>query len=244
MHQLCKKVSMWRGLSVAWIIASLALTMSCLSSPQPPRPGGQFQTLPPGSVLPSDAECARRVDRNSWEPRPSNNHANMTTPPGPVVSRSWGSSQADALKARVTGAFTGTTDEILQWASCKWGFDVDITRAQAVQESNWYQSTRGDGGVSFGLLQIKSTYWGGTAPWSAESTAFNVDWSLGLRRACFEGLIYGEQSRGDLWGCVGAHFTGLWMDQRSQTYVQWVKQELAERTWLEWPSLTGGRPPE
>ena len=29
----------------------------------------------------------------------------------------------------VTGIFTGTTDDIIQWASCKWGIDEDIIRA-------------------------------------------------------------------------------------------------------------------
>ena len=227
---------------IARLLALLVLTVSC-GAPPPTELPVHFGTLPPGSDLPSEAECAQRVARNAWEPRPSNAPANTTVPPGPVASRSWGSPQADALKARVTGGFTGTTDEILQWASCKWGFDVDVTRAQAVQESDWYQSTRGDGGVSFGLLQIKSTYWYGTAPFSAESTAYNVDWSLGLRRACFEGLVYGEQARGDLWGCVGAHYSGLWLDQQSLTYIGWVRRELRERQWLEWSSPTGGRPP-
>jgi hypothetical protein len=26
----------------------------------------------------------------------------------------------------------GTTDEIIQWAACKWGIDTDVVRAQAV----------------------------------------------------------------------------------------------------------------
>jgi hypothetical protein len=29
----------------------------------------------------------------------------------------------------VTGDYTGTTDEILQWLSCKWGIDIDMIRA-------------------------------------------------------------------------------------------------------------------
>jgi len=204
---------------------------------------GTFHTLPPGSVLPSDDDCARRVDRNPWEPRPANAEANRRVPPGPLATRTWGGPQTDALQARVTGAFTGTTDEILQWASCKWGLDTDVARAQAEQESDWRQSTKGDGGVSLGLLQIKSTYWYGTAPWSALSTAYNADWTLGKWRACFEGLIVGEQGRGNLWGCVGYHYTGLWLDPLARKYIGWVKNYLGRKDWLQWPSPTGGQPP-
>ncbi len=43
------------------------------------------------------------------------------------------------LLHRVTGQFTGTTDEILQWAACKWGIADNVLRAVAVRESTWYQ---------------------------------------------------------------------------------------------------------
>ncbi|QJY47005.1 hypothetical protein [Pseudonocardia broussonetiae] len=199
--------------------------------------------LPPGAPLPSDGDCARSTRRDPWEPRPENTGANRTVPPGPVASRAWGGPAAEALRTRVTGRFTGTTDEIIRWASCKWGFDPDVTRAQAVQESGWVQSARGDGGVSLGLLQIKSTVWTGTAPWSATSTAFNVDWSLGLRRACYEGqLSPAPQGRGDLWGCVGMHYSGGWRDAPALAYVAGVQAHLERRAWREWPSATGWPP--
>ena len=35
-------------------------------------------------------------------------------------------------KPRITGNFTGTTDEIIQWAACKWGWSDNVVRAQAV----------------------------------------------------------------------------------------------------------------
>lgn len=48
----------------------------------------------------------------------------------------------------VTGNFTGTTDEILQWAAHKWGIPEDWVRAQAASESWW---TMLDGvGTGFG----------------------------------------------------------------------------------------------
>ena len=49
--------------------------------------------------------------------------------------------------ARVTGAFTGTTDEIIQWAACKWGIDEDVVRAQAAKETYWTQDHLGDFGT-------------------------------------------------------------------------------------------------
>jgi hypothetical protein len=44
------------------------------------------------------------------------------------------------LLARVDGHFTGTTDEIIQWAACKWGLSDNLLRAIADQESTWYES--------------------------------------------------------------------------------------------------------
>src|SRR5205809_8108523 len=86
-----------------------------------PVPGGYFQLLPPGSALPSDAECAARVHRSPWEPRADNyaaNHASVTNTLSSFsqFSSTWNSQ----YRSRVTGNFKGTTDEIIQWAACKW----------------------------------------------------------------------------------------------------------------------------
>jgi len=130
------------------------------------------------------------------------------------------------LRPRINGKFTGTTDEILQWASCKWGIDTDVVRAMAIRESNWVQSQKGDYTsdaskclpedavpcpTSFGILQVKYYDHPGTYPASLRSTAFNVDYVLGRWRACYEGGVSyfgGDYQPGDLWGCVGAHFSG------------------------------------
>ena len=40
-----------------------------------------------------------------------------------------------------------STDEILQWAACKWGIDEDIVRAQAAKETYWTQDHLGDFGT-------------------------------------------------------------------------------------------------
>jgi hypothetical protein len=125
----------------------------------PPPAGGIFSLQPTGawSSLPSGARCASVVRRSSWEPRPENRTANTTVVDPRAVRtafqaapRSIGHAYAAHwdtwLLPRVDGAFTGTTDEILQWAACKWGLPDDLLRAIAVRESTWYQSlTYGDG---------------------------------------------------------------------------------------------------
>jgi autotransporter family porin len=191
-----------------------------------------FVTLPPGSPLPSDEQCAALV-RKAPEIRPQNasfnavkGHGAPASPPAP-------------LYARVTGNFTGTTDEILQWGACKWGIDEDIVRAQAAKESYWTQTNVGDNGGSFGILQVRQPYWG----WAfnsgvgdaKSSTAYNVDASLAARRNCFEGnetWLGGTYKAGDIWGCVGLWFSGRWYDQPAQTYIKAVQDYLSQKIWL------------
>jgi len=168
----------------------------------------------------------------------------MAPLPFPAGTQTWSTPEADKLKGRVTGHFAGTTDEIIQWASCKWGYPTDIARAQVVEESDWNQANVGDEGASFGLLQVKSTVWTGTYPWSALSTAYNADWAMGVWRACYEGLMYyGPESRGDLWGCVGAWYSGDWHDSGAERYIHRVRNDFDTTPYLSWTSILGGQPP-
>ncbi len=93
---------------------------------------GRFETLPVGATLPSDADCSAHV-RPMSENRPGNSSANATR-----------GTSSNATYPRVTGNFAGTTDEIIQWAACKWGIDEDWVRAQIVNETNWQQTAMGD----------------------------------------------------------------------------------------------------
>lgn len=181
--------------------------------------GEYFSTLPVGAALPSDEECAARVRRHPWEPRPENRTANNYVPVNGrdynIPKWDWSigmDPRADAFRQRITGNFQGTTDEIIQWASCKWGFDEDINRAVARKETNWYQNDLGDWTddtrldcvprhprgsdpsrptecpQSFGLPQVrKGAVILDTWPASEDSTAFAMDYVLATRRACFEG---------------------------------------------------------
>jgi hypothetical protein len=203
-----------------------------------------FVTLPPGSRLPSGPSCAARVRRNAWEPRAENAAANHTTGVRLMIhTRHWaGFPRWRRLARRVDGQFIGTTDEILQWASCKWGFDEDLTRAQAVVESHWSQRFTGDHGLSVGLMQIKSAAPGTphryTWPYSRASSAYNVDYALAWRRACYEGMFaqggwLPRRSRGHLWDCVGLWSSGLWR-RGAAGYVRTVRRTLRDRPWVGW----------
>jgi hypothetical protein len=106
-----------------------------------PAPSGRFVTLPVGSALPSGAECAARV-RPAAEVRSVNTAANNNR-----GSRANANNRNDWNGFdRVDGNFAGTTDELIQWAACKWGIDEDIARAQIAKESWWHQSANGDNG--------------------------------------------------------------------------------------------------
>jgi len=211
----------------------------------------QFVTLPPGSALPDGAECASRVRRSSTELREENTPANQYIPEKGTDYdlEEWTGigAKGNALRDRVDGNFTGTTDEILQWAACKWGIDEDVVRAQAVRESTWYQSTVGDNGESFGILQVKGRVHQGTYPASEKSTAFNADFTYARWRTCYEGWIdYMTKNpaykAGDMWGCIGAWYTGQYLNGKETEYVAAVKEELEQRDW-ENPRFTERKKP-
>ena len=205
--------------------------------------------------MPSDATCAAEV-RPAAETRSTKNTAanhtrgtqkNLTTP--------------YPLFSRVDGNYVGTTDQIIQWAACKWGIDEDIVRAQAAAESWWDQTAVGDFqsastacvpghgiGVdghagqcpaSGGLLSLTYRYWPGGFPEAMNSTAYNVDYVYAFWRACYEGQIdwlntvdRGSQYvAGDAWGCVGEWFSGRWHTAAAEGYITTVKNYLAQKIW-------------
>jgi hypothetical protein len=127
-------------------------TVGSAAGSAPPSAAGYFSLLPVGSwsSLPSDSACAGQVHLSSWEPRPENAEQNGTMPAPGAMAASFASRPRDQgnsydsrwdswLLPRVDGQFTGTTDEILQWAACKWGLPDDLLRADAVVESTWFQ---------------------------------------------------------------------------------------------------------
>jgi len=172
-----------------------------------------FSLLPSGSALPSDATCAAAVAGDTFEPRPANAVPNSFMPTASDLTTyqseaSGGEGGAPgSYLVRADGQFTGTTDAILKWASCKWGFDENVTRATAVNETDWKQEAIGDigNGISLGILQVKTVDYPSTCEsvassqetsevtnsncYSYLSTAFDADYKLAQQRACFEGQV-------------------------------------------------------
>jgi hypothetical protein len=184
------------------------------ASPSPTRaaPPVRFTTRPPGTALPSGAQCAAWVRaKHLPENKGANKRANQTT--GHSIGGSFFTGDDpranSRIAPRVDGQFTGTTREILRWAACKWGVDEDLVMAQAVIESWWLQGNLGDWtsdasrcapgrglGVdgrpgqcpeSFGILQNRYPYEKAGWPGIASSTAMNADLGYAIWRTCFEG---------------------------------------------------------
>jgi len=172
-----------------------------------------YSLLPAGSTLPSDSQCAAGANGDTFDPRPANAVPNSIMPSASDittyisnVSGGEGGAPGSFLQ-RVDGQFTGGTDAILKWASCKWGFDENVTRATAVNETHWRQTELGDvgNGISLGILQVKSSDYPATCEavsssqntgdvtnpncYSFLSTAFDADYKLAQQRACFEGQV-------------------------------------------------------
>jgi hypothetical protein len=169
--------------------------------------------------------------------------------------------RADALRKQITGNFTGTTDEIIEWVACKWGIDEDIVRAEVVKESNWHQSQVGDWTTnrnfcppgtwngngcfqSYGILQVEYFYFQSAWPMSRDDTAFNAEYAYGIIRACYEGWTtylsqgkpvvgYPRYHTGDIWGCLGRWYSGWWYTQSAINYITSVKNYLVHRDWLQ-----------
>jgi autotransporter family porin len=208
---------------------------------------GRFGTLPVGAVLPSGSQCASLV-RRAVEVRPGNAVFNATRGTKP-----------NARYPRVDGGFTGTTDEILQWAACKWGIDEDVVRAQVAVESWWQQTAGGDltstqsschpelrtsSGPcpeSIGLMQVRYLYHQEAFEDSnaIRSSAYNVDYGYAVWRSCFNGEMTwlntvergATYQAGDLWGCLGVWFSGRWYTQPAKDYIAFVQDYLNRRIW-------------
>jgi hypothetical protein len=249
---VCLAVSTVDGSSAHLIADAVgSLTGGPTRSPPPPDPAppANGATLPPGSALPTDAQCAAAVHR-APEVRPQNAAANAT--PGSSVSASY---------PRATGSFTGTTDEIIQWVACKWGIDADVVRAQVAKESWWTQSNLGDYtsdaglcapghgiGVdgrpgqcpeSVGMMQVRTQFFRDSVATALASSSYNLDVGYAVWRDCFEGhetwlntVERGQQyGPGDMWGCIGRWFSGRWHTGPAETYISAVQDYLNQRVW-------------
>jgi hypothetical protein len=278
---------------------------SSATSSAPPPASGYFTTLvPPGNVasLQSGSACADAVHRSTWEPRPDNYKRDHHVVDAAAVHRSFAERPRSGLGTydprwdswllpRVDGQFSGTTDEIIQWAACKWGLPDNYLRAEAYTESTWfqyetypsgrcadqygcgdwfssepytarktfcsglassggydYQKDYGDGlcPKTFSIVGSMSWWnpsWGfnwagnqnGTFPYTRDSTAMALDYMASQVRGCYEGWQWelgSNYSAGDLWGCAGAWYSGVWHDSRAETYISTVQGHQSAKPWL------------
>jgi len=250
-----------RGVGVKSKSTATVNPMSTLRADAPPPAEGFFPTLAPSTQLPGEKACATRVHYSDWEPRPQNANANRRTPKRPLIVRKhpdFNSQWNAQYRPRISGNFTGTTDEIIQWAACKWGLSDEMLRAEAVDESHWRMSVESDyedrsNGhctlgdhrdpcpTSFGILQIKWYYnpdgnpFNNSFPMSKNMTAFSLDYTAAMLRGCYQGWEYfGSKSRGDLWGCMGAWYSGDWYDGGAQAYIERVQEQYNSKPWRSW----------
>jgi hypothetical protein len=220
-------------------------------------------TLPPGSVLPSDAECAQQVIKTP-ENIPDNQTANNTNTAiaGYKLTGSPLGTFGATYEQKVSGNFSGTTDEIIQWGACKWGIDADTARAIAAGLSKWKQSALADcnhqgtiqpetnGCQSVGIMRIKSANipptHPGTWPYAKTSTAFNVDYVLGVLRACIDGketTLGPKYAAGDENGCIGAWYSGAWHDGSAEGFILGVQNLKQTKEWTTYAGTAGGTTP-
>jgi len=188
-----------------------------------------------------DRRAAKKVQITGHEVKPQNDSENHTVPTKAELE--YFRANSDMPYARyVTGHYKGTTDDIIEWAAYKWGLPEDVLRAVAVTESWWDMDMLGDAGDSFGIFQVRRPYHC-CLPFMRDSTAFNADYYGGIIRAYFDGeqdwlnnpdVAPDNGSRykpGDLWGSVGAWYSGRWHTAANEGYVGKVKYNLRNRTW-------------
>ena len=270
----------WGLIFVAGVLAAavgvygLVLVVRAADGPRsaPPPPGGYLGLRPVGSYaqLPDDAGAAAEVQYSTWEVRTGNKRYDEVMPgrlslqPIDSANHAYDPRWNKYILGRITGHFTGTTDEIFQWAAAKWGLPDDLIRTIAYMESDWRQSNYGDyvqnraqcpAGypklpcpVTFGIVGTKSTNWPGIFPWNRDSTAAAVDVLGGWLRGCYEGWAWwlrdhgnrshGVYHAGDIWGCVGAWYSGNWRDGTATTpgsaesYIYRAEYWEQHRPWL------------
>ncbi len=237
------------------------------SAPAVTPPAATVTTWRPvGSQPLSDADAAAGV-RPAPETRPGNAVANGYRPSAAELNL-FRNGQTDGygrtaltynrLTAHVTGGFSGTTDEILQWAARKWGIPEDVVRAVAANESWWSMAQLGDARTvidagsypeqsriagtsdvyqSLGIMQVKWTPQGlhpGTEPLRWRSTAFNADYWGAVVRYYFDGLCDwcgSGYAAGQERNSIGAWYNPSPWGTGSQTYQDHVGALLAAPPW-------------
>jgi hypothetical protein len=227
---------------------------------------------PPGTRPLHDAEAAALVSP-ARELRGANARANRYVPTAAQLAAFRGARtnhgqtavEFNPLLKYVTGRPKGlhrpTTDELIQWASHKWGIPTNLIRAQMVVESHWRQGFLGDpehvpadwygrypgqartrgGNVyqSLGIAQVKwrpdGSVGAGTEPLRWRSTAFNLDYYAATLRYYFDGYCHWcgpGYGPGQAANSVAAWYSpDPWNNGEARGYLRKVQQAVGSRAW-------------
>src|SRR6185436_11761557 len=117
---------------IAIPVVVLAL-MGVAAAPAPAATLASVSIKDPGTDPLDDGEAAARV-HDAREDVRQNFEENHRRPTWDQIEDFRRRSEM-INRGSVTGRYRGTTDEILQWAARKWGFDPDLFRAVATVES-------------------------------------------------------------------------------------------------------------
>jgi hypothetical protein len=153
------------------------------------------------------------------------------------------------LLPRVDGQFTGTTDEIFQWAACKWGLPDNVLRSIAVQESAWYQyqiypsgrpvTNYGSGDMFTHASRASHKFCDGLA---ADGRNYQRDYGMGYCPKTFS--IVGVMSwEAPPWGRMEGNQNGTFPFNRDSTAfaVDYLASQLrgCYEGWVTWLDSTG-----
>jgi hypothetical protein len=228
----------------------------------PPAHGGYFKLAPVGAwrSLSSGPACKSRIRYSTWEPRPDNDKPNHRMPNPAAVHAAFKARPRAVQGAddprwdswmlqRVDGQFMGTTDEIFQWAACKWGLPDDVLRGIAVRESTWYQyetypSARcvtnwGCGDMHTSANSDSATFCDGIARYGHD---YQRDYGAGLCPKTFS--IVGVMSwQAPSWGAMPGNQNGTFPFNRDSTAfaVDYLAGQLRAcyEGWEHWLNDTG-----
>ena len=181
---------------------------------------------PTPSPSPSPSNCSTIPAYT--EIRPNNTPFNQTRGQPTDPNKFTGVESWRPYYEKINGACTGTTEQILEWAAKKWGFDqlgyVDLAKAMAVVETWWDQQAVGANG-EVGILQVRP----GWPDWEKAqwSTAYAADYAMAVVRSHYDGNSWlGHQTKGRLrdsvaaWECGCAYNGGNWYATRVFEYYQ------------------------
>ncbi len=250
-HNLCKASSTGTLHAVLVRRLLLATAAALVLAPAARADDTGLITAKVGQRPLSDRAAAAKVKRSSFEPRPRNRGATHRVPSAAQL-RAFRRQSDQPYSKYVTGRFRGTTDEVLQWAAAKWGLSADLVRAVAAKESWWRMTTVGDNGDSFGLLQVRRPYHcrgAAVCGLFRHDAALNADYWASIVRSYYDGrqawlnTVSGNGAHyaaGDLWGSIGAWFSGRWHDGGSDQYVAAVKDYMGRRIWRTRDFAGGG----